>query len=190
MIERRRGVFETNSSSTHALCLRKENERLDLKIESIDWNFEYYIEPFSPEEYSAWSDPMILSTIKDKLRYFWTIYNNLYLDDEVAGSGCSEWMRKIQSWMPNVKWVIQFNTNLDDDWGLYKRGVYLEDYDYVMMDEDEALIDHISDEDSFKNFMLHGVVVFGDRDLPSREYGDSAVEDMIARFDKIAACSG
>lgn len=192
MIQIRNNVFETNSSSTHALCLKKD-ENSYISIDSVDWMAEYYIEPFTEEDYSKWDDPHVISSITDKLRYFWTIYNNLYLDDPMYSDSCTEWMRKVQSWLPKVKWVFQFDTNFDTASycnAVIHKGVYLEDYEYVMKDENDCLIDYISTESSFKNFLLNGVIVFGDRNLPSRQWGDSAIEDKIEEFKKITSVTG
>ena len=69
MINIRHGLFETNSSSTHAICIAKENE--DLKIpDSLTFTFNDF----------GWEEHFYYGT-KDKASYFYTALYNSYDED-------------------------------------------------------------------------------------------------------------
>lgn len=50
MITIRRGIFETNSSSTHSICITKRDEKLEFpysiyfKFGKFNWEFDYYVD--------------------------------------------------------------------------------------------------------------------------------------------------
>lgn len=55
MIKVRKGVFETNSSSTHAIVVAQENteqfDRIDFRIGKFGWECRYYSDPYSKASY-------------------------------------------------------------------------------------------------------------------------------------------
>lgn len=184
MIQIRNSCFETNSSSTHALCLYKDNTK-----NKVDFDAKLVIKPYTDDDYSKFTEPHVFVTAEEKLRYFWTIYNNLYLDDRRTDYGsAAEFMKLVQEVFPNVYFATQFST--DDVYANFRWYLYLEDYDYVLSDcDDEYLVKKLRTVEDIKNFFIKGVIIFGDRDIVDY-LGDSIVENKIDEYQKIASVSG
>lgn len=69
MINIRHGLFETNSSSTHAICIAKKNEDLVIP-EKLVFTFNEF----------GWEEQFYYKT-KDKASYFYTALYNSYNED-------------------------------------------------------------------------------------------------------------
>lgn len=159
MITVRHGVFETNSSSTHALCLDTQNKFPKYTEEHLE-AFTDVVYPFSPEEASEFNDPHVFVDLKDKIRYFWTIFIREYL-------GGTEWeqerfMCKLQSCVPQASFAYKFPLYKDNDVWFRENAAYMEDAEYVLDGESDSITRWSVDQ--LRSFLLEGVIVFGDRD--------------------------
>ena len=176
MIKIRKNCFETNSSSTHALCLDTKNNFPRYTQEHLD-AFTYTVQPFKDD---GFDDPHIFSELTDKLRYFWTIWlrQSFYGHDETL---FQEFMGKLQSIVPNAVFAYQFPhyTEVTTWYSINGNTAYMEDSDYVLDEEDSENILYWS-VDKIKDFLLNGVIIFGDRD----NYDYSLMESKIELFIK------
>lgn len=68
MFKLRQGIFETNSSSVHSLSVKKTD-----KIDENIFNISLTIEPFYKKDFEIYQDLFIFTTLKDKLKYIWTL---------------------------------------------------------------------------------------------------------------------
>lgn len=150
----REKVFETNSSSIHALTVEKYSE---FNIDFSDLYME--IKPFRDRELKYFGNEF--TSIEDKLRYLWTIrclYDNSAIkhDDTSYDSNLDydpweerEWVDEFTSMLrsifPNVNFI---ETDVD----------YLEDYEYL---KDNPLM---LDEKFIKNLIANGRIAFTIRD--------------------------
>lgn len=154
MIQVRRGVFETNSSSTHALSMT--NKHIDeAELDSAVFEKEYIIKRFNENEVD---DVMEITTIEDKLRYFLTLFCQTSYFDYDPDSKRIKCMKALKNIFPNA--IFELNV----------------DYCYVFEDGEwffdgfEPCCDELMDENTLKKFMLYGTVNFGDRD--NQNYSD------------------
>ena len=147
----RRGVFETNSSSTHSLSMTNEHIDYSQFDESI-FNRAYIISPF---KYDDIDDFMEICSVEDKLRYFLTLYYQDYNDDPYSYK--VEFMKLLKKIFPNAIFSLEF-----DHLYIFEDGEYFF-YDYNSKPECTEL----TDEYMLKKFMLYGTINFGDRDRES-----------------------
>ena len=161
MLKIRSNCFETNSSSTHALCLDVRNNYPKYTKEHLE-AFTDVVYPFSPEEASKFNEPHVFFELKDKIRYFWTIFVRECL-------GCSsqkenEFMCKLQTLVPNASFAYRFPKYEENVW-FRNNAAYMEDAEYVLR-HDEYNTDSVSTWliGEIEAFLLNGVIVFGDRD--------------------------
>ena len=149
MLNIRRNVFETNSSSTHCLTLDREqkyevHEDLFLK--------DYIIRPWSENNeppYTSGKFELELNSIEDKLIYFLTMYYQSYYCD-----GGNEFLQKLQKLFPNTIFVLKCDGSSN---------YVLEDGDYLF-DEDEIVKLESLTDNQLKAFMEYGTIYFGSRD--------------------------
>ena len=174
MIKIRKNCFETNSSSTHALCLDVRNSYSKYTKEHLE-AFTDVIYPFSPEEASKFNDPHVFYELKDKIRYFWTIFVREAL-------GCSseeqEFMCKLQTIVPQASFAYKFPHYEEHVW--YRdNAAYMEDAEYVLR-YDKYNKDSVASWSigELEAFLLNGVIVFGDRD----NYNQILCESVIDLF--------
>lgn len=156
MIQIRRNIFETNSSSTHSLSMTNEHIS-DAEFDDLVFEKTYVIKPFRSDEVD---DTMELSNVKDKLRYFLTLYyQDWYYND--SGSIGEQFMRLLKKTFPNAVFSLEFR------------------HEYVFEDGEyffhgccgyPAECEKMTDEYILKKFMLYGTINFGDRDR--EEYSD------------------
>lgn len=148
MIQIRRGVFETNSSSTHSLTIWDSLE-LTPEQEKRLQDCDYIIEPLDgiyTNTYTAEKDD-----IKGKLTYLWT----LYLENN--GDGTDEAFRVIQSVVPNTIFRIIPRSSkyiLED-------GGYLFDKEW---NGESEIQPWIKNPELLKAFLINGEVHQWDRD--------------------------
>lgn len=131
MINIRRGVFETNSSSSHSLVMMSEEKDHILTPEEIAQEFYLYDDGV----YTIWSSTCdfgrspfdVLTTFRDKFNY---AYANFWGNADKLNDLCEILYRYVPQ-IYSVKW--------DDDWGptidecnleywLNELGITLEDY--------------------------------------------------------------
>ncbi len=189
MIVMRKGVFETNSSSTHSLVLK--NELLEENIDSNlnQYNFKIKIFDGSPGDrkqdntkYSVYEGKFI--DVVDKLRYLYTcmcqyglyyhvdVLNKIYLNDSVDNKAYSLYLLLTEA-LPNVTFVPPDEA----------RCYVFEDCEYIV---DEIIDTGIfNDVNILKLFLSKGQVIYCDRD---EDYilSDNLYE--IAKNNKYSIC--
>lgn len=154
MLQIRRNVFETNSSSTHSLSMTKEY------IDEIEFDTDvfvrkYIIKPFKSDDIS---DEMEFHNVEDKLRYFLTLYYQTW--ERELDSPCTEFMKLLKNVFPNTVFSLEFETTY-----VFEDGEYFFDNYF-----DAAECTELMDEYTLKKFMLYGTINFGNRDR--EEYSD------------------
>ena len=171
----RKNVFETNSSSTHALCLDTRNNYPKYTKEHLE-AFTDVIYPFSEEEASKFNEPHIFFELKDKVRYFWTIFVREYFGN--TNKEQEDFMCKLQTILPQVSFAYKFPHLKDGDWTYFRdNAAYMEDAEYVINDEYDSVAKWgIS---KLKDFLLNGVIVFGDRDNYDYFLHETRIESFI-----------
>lgn len=174
MIKIRSNCFETNSSSTHALCLDTECKFPKYTKEHLE-AFTDVIYPFSPEEASKFNDPHVFFELKDKIRYFWTIFiRESYRDNDME----QKFMCKLQTVVPQASFAYKFPI-YEEYVYVRDNAAYMEDAEYVLRDDDYNN-DSVSrwSVEELESFLLNGVIVFGDRD----NYNHVLLESVIDLF--------
>lgn len=152
MLQIRKNVFETNSSSTHCLTINRDmqyeiHEDLFLKEYIIkSWSGDYQPPYLNSSKCNC---ELELKTIEDKLTYFLTMYYQSWYDDNGK-----EFLQRLQKLFPNTIFVLKF-----DDSSSY----ILEDGEYLF-DEDEAVKLEALSDNQLKAFMEYGIIYFGSRD--------------------------
>lgn len=140
MFQIRNNVWETNSSSTHSLSMKKTELYTPLSWRSMDvFQREYIIEPieYPSPTYATYT------TIEQKLAYFYTLY-------KMVDHNYNWLMKKLKQLFPNAKFVENFT----DNWYVFEDGDCWPDEEFFKnITLDELAI-----------FMLYGVIKFGNRD--------------------------
>lgn len=138
----RKSIFETNSSSVHAICIIKISnnyyvpDELHFGFGEFGWQFATY------------------DSVSDKASYLWTAICSLY-DDlesvELIKDKIKEW---IKSSYPNTDITFSMPTK-DEKWNLLKFEGYIDhsddtrDFVDYVMDNSYNLFDYLFDYDSF-----------------------------------------
>lgn len=137
MIQVRNGVFETNSSSTHSICIPKKTNRTDTYVE------------FGIGEY-GWEN----MRVDDTPSYLYTAILCAYKYDEAM-----EKIEKLKSILNNHSIGYSFEKpKWDDSWGYrYLENGYI-DHDYETRDFIEAVLNN---EDMLLRYLFDGVVYTG-----------------------------
>ena len=185
MIKIRKNCFETNSSSTHAFVIDTGDDAVKYTKDHFE-AFTYSIFPYTKEEISKWDDPVILSDLKDKVRYLWSVYlYNCYLFEDTPAL---DFMIKLQAILPQAVFCIKFPNVGESKWDILP---YLEDSSYVLTDSYGEDLTHWS-EDELRKFLAEGVVIFGDRNLMDPYMYESRIDNVInqTRYKKIIIISG
>lgn len=156
MIQVRRNVFETNSSSTHSLSMTNEYIN-DAEFDDLVFEKTYIIKPFKSDEVD---DTMELSSVQDKLRYFLTLYYQAWYYNE-PGSVGEKFMRMLKKVFPNAVFSLEFGHEY-----IFEDGEYF----FHGCCGYPAECEKMMDEYTLKKFMLYGTINFGDRDW--EEYYD------------------
>lgn len=154
MIQIRRNVFETNSSSTHSLSMTKQHLN-DTEINDEMFQLHYIIRPFKEDEIDS---EMEFHSIEDKLRYFLTLYYQTWEHDPDSDS--EKFMQLLKKLFPNAVFSLEFGYRY-----VFEDGEY---FFYNYFDEAECI--KLMDENTLRRFMLYGTINFGDRDR--EEYSD------------------
>lgn len=165
MIKVRQGVFETNSSSVHTLTVQKE-----LNIdEDILKSTKEIIYPFTEEELESlkYGDELyIFSSIRDKLRYIWT----LAIQDREEKKG----YKLLKEIFPNVEFIYKPYEYIFED------GEWL----FWSFEEDKAEYKKWTIDEWKKWFVAGDVVVFS-RDLYDRYDDDTLDKDWYRQEEKV-----
>ena len=170
----RKSVFETNSSSTHALCLDITNMYPKYTTEHLK-AFTDVIYPFSEEEAAKFNEPHVFFELKDKIRYFWTIFVREYFG--YTEKPQEDFMCKLQTLVPQASFAYRFPQFQDKEWIFFKdNAAYMEDCQYVLDSDKDSVANWSIGE--LESFLLNGVIVFGDRD----RYNYILCESMIDLF--------
>ena len=155
MLNIRRGVFETNSSSTHCLTLdREQTYELHEELFVKDYIIKPWTDSNSPP-YSSGKCDLVLESIEDKLAYFLTMYYQANYSDYMSlGDNGGEFLQRLQKLFPNAVFALKCD---DLNHYILEDGEYL--YDYKELSNLDSLTD-----DQLKTFMEYGIIYFGDRD--------------------------
>ena len=148
MVQIRRNVFETNSSSTHSLSMTNKYIN-DTEFDDLVFENTYIIKPFKSDEVD---DTMEITSVKDKLRYFLTLYYQSW--DDTPDSRKDEFMKLLKKIFPNTIFSLEIGHQY-----IFEDGEYFFDSYF-----DTAECVKLIDEYTLKKFMLYGTINFGDRD--------------------------
>lgn len=167
MIQIRNGVFETNSSSTHSLCISKE-EVVDKPL-----HMEFYLDYFGWEERECSPSDYIYTAI---------VLHDTYVDEGKK----NKWLPRLRSFLieNGVTWYFE-NPDDNDDFGI--------DHGYELF----PLIDKLLDDNDMLARALFGAesivytgndnIDWGDDNTPMSDVGceyNWVHEDGVKRPDK------
>lgn len=165
MIQVRRGVFETNSSSTHSLTIWDSLE-LTPEQEKRLQDCDYIIEPINSNHITNESD-VEKDDLEGKLTYLWT----LLLQADLPQYKFNNILGIIQDVVPNVKFVM-----------IPRVSIYIyEDGEYGFSNWDDAPGDiqpWLDNPNLLKAFLINGEVHQWNRDEEEAE--DNADRDNLA----------
>lgn len=170
MIQIRKNVFETNSSSTHAFTFKPDRYEKDYSIDESLFQMNYVIRPYNRSDItdlSKHSNPwnVCFSTITEKLRYMLSMFYQTNYDELNEGRPL---MNRLQKLFPNAIFQLRLE---EDQYYLLDDGQYLfEEGDYGDMDKFMQLSDI-----ELKEFFQYGAIYYGDRNY--ERYYDF-VEDL------------
>ena len=171
----RKGVFETNSSSTHALCLDITNMYPKYTTEHLE-AFTDVIYPFSEEEAVKFNEPHVFFELKDKIRYFWTIFVREYFGN--TDKEQEDFMCKLQTIVPKASFAYRFPQFQDKEWIYFRdNAAYMEDAQYVLDSDEDSVANWSIGE--LESFLLNGVIVFGSRDNYDYRFLESKIDLFI-----------
>ena len=179
----RRNVFETNSSSTHCLTVRKDN--LDLPVDESIFLKTYNLtvgQPNSDSSRNYTGDNNEYIEVETKLNY---LYNLLVmipeerLDDETSAGKLLKLLVKL---FPNT----DFSKLYDYDFYEYtlEDGTYGFDDDCCFTKDSKSAITPFLDENNLKHFFEYGTAYFGNRD---DEYFEDDMIDKSNDSDLLSA---
>lgn len=159
MIQIRKNVFETNSSSTHCLVINNE----------ADFNEDVFNKKY--DVFAGKSDPIYINgreipggecfiSVQDKLSYLMRlICMNLYneTDDMNSELPANKLLSLLKELFPNTDYSSVNHK---------KHDYYYEDGDWVLCDnfEEGLELEPFLNMSNLKNLFLHGVIYFGNRD--------------------------
>lgn len=151
MVNFRLNTFETNSSSTHSLCIVKngnKNKEEDLlkSYTIVAWDYNDKTE-----------NNYIFTSIKDKLTYLYSVFAQTYYGDE-EGNIITKWESnplciKLHSLVPNLTFIPTEHTYTFEDAEWFYSG-WDEEGEYASLLEG----------DNLKEFLLNGIICFFNRD--------------------------
>ena len=156
MLQIRRNVFETNSSSTHSLSMTNKYIEED-EYDNDVFERRYIIRPFKEDEVD---DTMEFHTVEDKLRYFLTLYYQTWHYDSDPDSYRIKFLLLLKKVFPNAIFSLEPGYHYVFEDGEYFFESYFETPECAKF----------MDEYTLKKFMLYGTINFGDRDR--EEYSD------------------
>lgn len=157
MINVRRGVFETNSSSTHCLTL---NNEVKYEIHEELFTKDYVIKQWNEKNRPPFSTygkcDLELTSIEDKLTYFLTMYYQANSSDYMSWGqdNGSAFLKRLQALFPNTVFALKCDE---------ESSYILEDGEWLYDEEELPVLNNMTD-DQLKAFMEYGVIYFGDRD--------------------------
>ena len=182
MLKIRQNVFETNSSSTHCLVIRKD--KLDLGINEDIFLKKYDVFAGKSEPIKKNIDGEKFIEVQDKLTYLVKIalmcMHSADAEDEMNTA-----YRLI-----NLLKEIFPNTDFSDV-TYEKYDYYYEDGDYLCDSwREDAPIEKLLDKDILKRFFLYGIAYFGNRD--DEDYSDFLQYKYLNNKDDylLVECSG
>lgn len=157
MINVRRGVFETNSSSTHCLTL---NNEVKYEIHEELFTKDYVIKQWNEKNRPPFSMygkcDLELTSIEDKLTYFLTMYYQANSSDYMGWGqdNGSAFLKRLQALFPNTVFALKCDE---------ESSYILEDGEWLYDEEELPVLNNMTDY-QLKAFMEYGVIYFGDRD--------------------------
>lgn len=171
MIQIRRGVFETNSSSTHSLTIWESTE-LTPEQEKRLIECDYIIKPIV-SKWSTNESDVERDDLEGKLTYLWT----LLLQADLVLDKTNYYLEILQEIVPNVKFTIIPRENIY----IYEDG----DYGFDNWGECGDLTPWFENSKLLKAFLINGEVHQWNRDEEEAE--DKAYEDDKA-LERISWC--
>lgn len=166
MIQIRRGVFETNSSSTHSLTIWNSLE-LTPEQEKRLQDCDYIIEPINSNHMTNEQD-IEKDDLEGKLTYLWT----LLLQADLPQYKFNNILGIIQDVVPNVRFVMIPRVSIYT----YEDGEY--GFDGFDSDNPGELQPWLDNPNLLKAFLINGEVHQWNRDREDAE--DKADRDNIA----------
>jgi len=184
MIQIRKNVFETNSSSTHCLVIRHQN--LISEIDEDIFLKKYDVFAGKSNQIRKNVDGEKFMTVQDKLTYLVKIAlmcMHSYDDEEWYEEEMKPAYRLV-----NLLKEIFPNTDFSEVTS-DKYDYYYEDGEYLCESwREEAPIEKLLNKDTLKRFFQYGTAYFGNRD--DEEYDDFLYYNFKDSDYLIAKCSG
>lgn len=171
MITIRKNTFETNSSSTHAICFgTNENKITSEELHKVNSTFKYWTKD-SKTNYSDYIN--VYTTLEDKLTWLLTSMKQAGLENP---------------FVINMKYLLEkIMPNATFDYGNPDEHYYeFEDIDWLWNDwNDNPDGWSLLNEPTLIKFLCEGVVVWGDRDYYNPRTWGSFIDDKIAEYPEL-----
>lgn len=125
MIQIRRNVFETNSSSSHSISIMKKSHYVthDELLEEFKWDIRDGVCKFYRDELTFGRSPFeVLTTFKEKLRFAFASYNLKDYDRDIEMR--EEIISLVYELLPELKEItFEQDRSYDFEKGCYRNGV-------------------------------------------------------------------
>ena len=162
MLKIRQNVFETNSSSTHCLVIRKDNLDSDINEDIFLKKYDVFAGKSEPIKKNIDGEKFI--EVQDKLTYLVkiTLMCMHSADSEDEMNAAYRLINLLKEIFPNTDFSEVIYEKYD---------YYYEDGDYLCDSwREDAPIEKFLDKDILKRFFLYGIAYFGNRD--DEDYSD------------------
>lgn len=169
MIQIRRGVFETNSSSTHSLTIWDSLE-LTPEQEKRLQDCDYTIEPVNSNHMTSDSD-VERNDLEGKLTYLWT----LLLQADLPQYKFNNILGVLQDIVPNVKFVMIPRTTIY----IYEDGEY---GFYNWEDEPGDIQPWLDNPNLLKAFLINGEIHQWNRDWEDNKLKECRDRNALERI--------
>lgn len=182
MLKIRKDVFETNSSSTHCLVIKKDKLDLDINEDIFLKKYDVFAGKSEPIKKNIDGEKFI--EVQDKLTYLVKIALMCMHSDD------SEDEMNAAYRLINLLKEIFHNTDFSEV-TYEKYDYYYEDGDYLCDSwREDAPIEKFLDKDVLKRFFLYGIAYFGNRD--NEDYSDFLQYEYLNKKDDylLVECSG
>lgn len=174
MISIRKNTFETNSSSTHAICYSKDTpnhivERYTPEqLKNINKKFKYW----TSESHTKNKGINIYLSLEDRLTWLLTSMKQSGLDNPFV----IQLRYDLSQIMPNAI----FDLGNEDEYYYEFEDIEIIWWDYFEDFDGSFLLDR----DQLIKFLCEGIVVWGSRDIYDWSLNKSVIEEDIHKFDE------
>ena len=163
----RKSIFESNSSSMHAMTIPNEKVESGINLEKVKWKFD--LDKYDSEEFD-WNSGSDLESPKDKIYYFWVA---IIQNQEWGKEWAYDAEKTLKEWLPRCTFVDP--EERCDEWGYCKWSINHQsnDVEFVKM--------CMSDKSLFDELMLSGTIHL---------WSDETFRPNVSEYSKVILYNG